>query len=682
MELVHIETQYHALNTAHLDEDELDHELRIRDVVMNGESRSKRERALRNLLKAEKEEKTVSFDYDGIALIDELKCCDGKLQGVKCILEGKKIRKAPDQKFKFKLLHIFFRMKRLKPRAEEEADLNSIATIAGECIRLLNRFYSITSPLPEVREAEITIANESLRQIREEIDERNVNENEEVESNVGQNVEGETRDHESEGSEHVSESIRQVEEEVDSDDVGAVGAVEISSDKENERVAELSEENRRLMVIVGQLVQRIQALEALNAPTLRDRNAPTKQSTPLEQRSVESEKDARQRDDQDFLEWLKSRNGSSLDKEEKVKVPLVPHRTDKTDRTKVEVDRPKTSRLPVHKWSARYDGMDNGRKLNEFLKEVEFNARSEGFTEAELFVSAHHLFTRKARSWFMEVNGNNELGSWENLVRELKSEFLPVDIDYQYERLANARKQGPKEKFQDYYLDMVRIFRSMSRQWDDARKFDVLFRNTRADCRTAMLAANVSSIPKMREFGKKFDSINWQVYARKESRYERPNSQVEEINQQTQYRGGNSGGNGSNNKFSSGYTGGYQGRNFNPNYKPGGKQIPPDRNKTQGGENQPKFQPKPKQNQQSNQNQQRRQDNPKPGPSGTNALQRIVKAYIPIKRGLCFNCHEEGHSFDECERERNIFCEKCGFPGFITKDCPFCESKNAKKTAQ
>lgn len=681
MELIHFETQYHALNTAHLADDELHHELRIRGVSMDDESRSKQERALRNLLKAEKEVRRLSFKYDEIALIDELKWCDEKLQGVKSILEGKKIRKAPDQKFKSKLLHIFFRMKRLRSQAEEEEDLNSIATIAGECIRLLNLFYSITSPLSEVREAEIAIVNESLRQVREEIDERNENENEEVESIVGQSEVVQTREQESVSSEHMNESIRREEYEENSDDVGAVGGDDVIGEKENERVAELSDENRRLMATVGQLIQRIKALEALTATKHCEGNEPIKQSTstPLEQSSIQHEKDARQKaNQQDFCEWVKNKYGSIQSVVEEKRFPQSSHHADKSNRKKVEIDRARTSRLPVHKWSAKYDGMDNGRKLNEFLKEVEFNLRSEGCTEAELFVSAHHLFTRKARSWFMEVNGNNELGSWENLVTELKSEFLPVDIDYQYERLANARKQGPREKFQDYYLDMVRIFRSMSRQWDDARKFDVLFRNTRADCRTAMLAANVTSIPKMREFGKKFDSINWQVYARKESRFERPNGQVEEISQQNQYRGGN----GLNNRFPSGYTGGYQGRNFNPNFKPGGKQIPPERNKIQGEHNQQKFQPKQKPIQQNNQNHQRRQENPKPGPSGTSALQRIVKAYIPIKRSLCFNCHEEGHSFHECEQERHVFCEKCGFPGFPTNDCPFCESKNAKKTAQ
>uniref|UniRef100_A0A8D8CS38 (northern house mosquito) hypothetical protein n=1 Tax=Culex pipiens TaxID=7175 RepID=A0A8D8CS38_CULPI len=68
-------------------------------------------------------------------------------------------------------------------------------------------------------------------------------------------------------------------------------------------------------------------------------------------------------------------------------------------------------------------------------------------------------------------------------------------MDYVYERQASNRKQGAREKFQDFYLDMVRIFRNMSSPWDDKRKFEVLFRNTREECQIAMLAANISDIP-------------------------------------------------------------------------------------------------------------------------------------------------------------------------------------------
>ena len=240
-----------------------------------------------------------------------------------------------------------------------------------------------------------------------------------------------------------------------------------------------------------------------------------------------------------------------------------------------------------------------------------------------------------------------------------------------YERQANNKKQGTREKFQDFYLDMVRIFRGMTSPWDEKRKFEMLFRNTREDCRIAMLAANVSDIPKMKEFGKKFDSINWQMYQRRENRYAARGNQIEEISHQQRqpYRGSNQ------------YKDSEQrGRNYNQQQREEHNQNFHDRKREQ--KNPPRGYDQIKQNERPSAPNAQRAPSPTPGPSGTSALQRIVRAYIPIKRGLCFNCHEEGHGFGNCAKQRNMFCERCGFPGFPTNDCPFCQSKNVQKTAQ
>ena len=115
----HLISQYFGLNTAHLLEDELENELIIRKIEFGSESRSVLERRLRGLLKEEKESKVLSFEYEKgwELLIEELDLCYDKVQEIREILLNRTAKSVPDQKYKSRLLHLFFRMLRVKAHA-------------------------------------------------------------------------------------------------------------------------------------------------------------------------------------------------------------------------------------------------------------------------------------------------------------------------------------------------------------------------------------------------------------------------------------------------------------------------------------------------------------------------------------------------------------------------------------
>lgn len=674
----HFISQYFGMNVAHLHDEELSHELQIRRIEEHGEARSVLERKCRAELKREGSGKCSEIEYEKTweTIVEELEVCDKQVQEIKQVLDARLHRKAPDQHHKSRLLHYLFRLLRAKAHTTDESELNSISELAGECVRLLNTFYSIASPYPEIRRAEIDIVNDSLRKVRYAFPEEITRT-----PTAGQPTNLETGD--------VGDAIVQegflagTEENDEGKHEEAVGG-----EPENE-IEILRIENSQLKSMLDQLLTRMESLET-QLPNANKSHQQSKNST-----KVGEPEDSEDPEDcelvnvakpkfsyREFMDWLVQ------DQNLLQGVPRSDERNSQSPRNVVLTRQPTNAgvtssrgnpvqdcsgnRLAIHKWKIHYDGADNGRRLIEFLREVEFTARSEGFSKQELYNSAYHLLIGKARSWYMEVNAQNELLTWDNLVSELKREFLPPDIDYQHERQAHLRKQGTRERFQDYYLEMTRIFRNMTVPLDEAKKFQILFRNLRSEYKSAMLAANINTIARMREFGKNFDSINWQWYTRSEkdssSRgYRSTERQVNEIGE------GKKPSSNTNRQWKSETFR----REFTNSNRPQNYKNPPIQNPKPSQQSSNPKTPEPKQGQPI------KPDNQKPGPSKSfNPMERILKAYVPLKRGTCFNCHNFGHNSTQCSQEKQVFCDVCGFPGFVQKDCPFCASKNTDKTAQ
>lgn len=670
----HFITQYFGMIVAHLHDDELTHELYIRDIDTDNEPRSVLDRKCRAELKREGSSPTAKIEYKQFhgTMLAELELCDERVREIKKVIEGRTHKKAPEQKHKSRLLHYLFRLSRAKAFTKEEAELNTISETAAECVKLLNTFYSIASPFPEIRRAEIDIVNDSLQKLRHAFPE---NKGAKPKQNpvLAPDAAAQT-EKQAEGDQDLDGIVNLFERNNDDEPEGAVGGTP------TEEVEMLKLENSQLKSLLDQLLTRMESLETqIQKPKTshhESKNSTTVNRAVDSQELQSSEEPVRNKlSYKDFMDWL-VRDQNLLPNNQQHLVPGGSSNDPRIPTGLPDAGNPVRDsagqRLPIHKWKIRYDGSDGGRHLIEFLREIEFNSRSEGFTKQELYNAAYHLLVGKARSWFMEVNAQNELRTWGNLVSELKREFLPPDIDYQYERQAHLRKQGARERFQDYYLEMTRIFRNMTTPLDDTKKFQILFRNLRSEYKSAMLAANITTIPKMREFGKSFDSINWQWFIRSDRESVRPYKSERQVNEISESR-----------KPPSSSKPWNKGDNFkreftNSNRQPHFKSYPQSQN------TKPNYQSSnTKAHDQKQEQHVSKTDNQKPGMSSTNnPMEKILKSYVPMKRGTCFNCHNFGHNFTQCSQEKQIFCETCGFPGFILKDCPYCLSKNTDKTAQ
>jgi hypothetical protein len=112
-----------------------------------------------------------------------------------------------------------------------------------------------------------------------------------------------------------------------------------------------------------------------------------------------------------------------------------------------------TKSVPVYKWGVSYDGRSD---LVAFLKKVKDLTVARGVvTEDELFRSAYDFFTEPALTWY-------QVGSWNQLVTLLKTNFLPSDYDETIWETLRSRFQRSDEPTAIYVAAMTNIFNRLT----------------------------------------------------------------------------------------------------------------------------------------------------------------------------------------------------------------------------
>ncbi|KAH0822302.1 hypothetical protein GEV33_000489 [Tenebrio molitor] len=97
--------------------------------------------------------------------------------------------------------------------------------------------------------------------------------------------------------------------------------------------------------------------------------------------------------------------------------------------------------VPVYKWGVSYDGRSD---LVAFLEKVNDLTVARSVTEDELFRSAYDLFTEPALTWYRSVR--DTVGSWNQLVTLLKTNFLPSDYDVTIWEHYDHAPKGPMNR--------------------------------------------------------------------------------------------------------------------------------------------------------------------------------------------------------------------------------------------
>lgn len=607
---------YKNLLIHHLERSEIEYELTIRAVqFVETESRSAIQRRLRDRLKEEKEKKSSDLDFIRCykSIDAEIKEIDENLLQIRNFLENKTRFEGIRESLKTRLVHYFARARRAQEAADRDEDLEDLDKIISG-IREMS-----SSHFPAVVASEV-VKEQVMQQIVQTLSHLNLQSSRtQLQSRVG------------------SQNALNTEDHLLDEAAGGSKETEPANSSSRRSLKSLRKAGNGQSLL--DLSRRVS--ETLSISPINSGRRPRGQENPekvinkfsLEPNSIRNRVQPR--------ETSECVSSTGTDSSSSSSGSLDPPPRPRAHRRYTQ------KRRPVSEWNLKYDGKDNGQSLMRFIKEVQFYAKSEKVSDKELFRSAIYLFKDQAKVWFMSGIENEDFSSWKELVSELKREFLSPDHDHVNEIRAISRKQGPKERFSDFLAEMQRIFNSLTRPMTEKKKFEIVFRNLRADYKAHAIASNIDNLADLKKFGRQLDATFWFKFNTnaQDPSASRNRAQVNEVSLGQKPRQ-NPAADDPNRKFKS--------RQF---YR-----SKPERSDEESTRQRPQEPAKP--------------TPPKPK-TDDKGLQVLLEKYKVPAPGTCFNCRLPGHHATDCEGPKHKYCRKCGFLNYDTDHCPFC-AKNAQ----
>lgn len=614
---VEFDIQYKHLLVHYLVREELEYELAIRGIeYTDTETRATLARRLKGKIKTEREQNNFDLDFNRLdaTVESEIEIIDTKIKEIQDYLGKRKSFEGTRESLKTRLVHYLARVKRIYDYTDKEEDLKDIEALES-CIRnTFNSYFSCFSVMGQqeiISKISQSVTNMSLG---------NAGSNNQESSSSGDEIFATP-------GKHLKRKLKSVE--------GSSGH-------------QLAQQNTMMPfwmppeAIPWMLYQQQWWAAQMCSNHSLDNGARlpgdpryTSDGKLLNKKKVELEHMNKGKNEKIQVNATSSseiESGGSDDYDRKELRRKPRHR-------KIERGR------PVSDWKLKYDGADNGQFLMKFIKEVDFVARSENMSQKELFRQAIHLFSGTAKTWFMTGIENEDFNSWNELKEELKREFLSPDHDHMNENRAIARKQGPREKFQEYLLEMQKIFNSLTKPLTERKKFEIVFRNMRADYKGHAVSSDIDNLADLKVFGRRLDATYWYKYQQSGSEL---HSRGKQLQTNEIYAGARP-------KQKNEQLNMYKSRSFtNSRFHTNvseGEEIPLRNSDTDLA----RYSRQPK------------------------GLQILLDNYKPPKEGYCYNCRLMGHHARDCERPKHKFCIRCGFHDVDTATCPYCE-KNAKKT--
>lgn len=155
---------------------------------------------------------------------------------------------------------------------------------------------------------------------------------------------------------------------------------------------------------------------------------------------------------------------------------------------------PTVQTTAVHRWNVHFTGDPN--TLCGFLERVEELQVARGITKEQLLRSALDLFKDKALIWYRSIK--TYIRTWDELVAQLKTDFLPFNYNEQLWEEIKARKQGKDERITIYLAVMENLFGRLTKHPTLEMKLQVIMRNLQPKFSQRMTFINIKTLEELK----------------------------------------------------------------------------------------------------------------------------------------------------------------------------------------
>lgn len=269
--------------------------------------------------------------------------------------------------------------------------------------------------------------------------------------------------------------------------------------------------------------------------------------------------------------------------------------------------------VPVSKWRINFSGDSRGPTVTQFLNRVEVLARNNRVSDDELLSQANFFFKEgsEAEEWYFTFC--NKFISWAGFKHQLRLRFEQPNKDRVIERQIIDRRQQPHETFNAFASAIEKLAQQLTRPMSEERKLDILTDNMRDGYKPFLTIYRIDRVEELITICHGLDKSMYRSYSNFPKNRPPQINHLEESEQEFESEHGQ----------------------HEEELNAIGQTMKRKKTMESGSTG----------------------ETPRIPQDGQNNI-------------LCWNCRQYGHYWRDCDKQKKIFCHFCGQMNYITSNCP------------